>query len=80
MPEQEVKEDAAKLLAQLDRILQGRGEDRILAEIAVTAQEVMHRVVGYMNSLNTAMAGGTRTNPDAFRDAMYEANAVIESK
>jgi hypothetical protein len=76
----ELKEDARRLRAQLDRILQGRGDDRVLGEIAITAQDIMHRTISMMNNLNESLAGGTQPNQPMFREAMQAANGVVESK
>ena len=63
----EIQEDRKRLLAQLHCVLQqGKGHQRVIAEIASLAQETMHDIVRSMSALNQEMAGGTR-RPSARR-------------
>lgn len=77
----EIKEDRKRLKAQLDRVLkQGSSNERVMAEISGLAQETMHTTIQTMNTLNMAMQGGTRTNKQAFAEAMNEADSIVQSK
>ena len=77
----EIQEDRKRLLAQLHCVLQqGKGHQRVMAEIASLAQETMHDIVRSMSALNQEMAGGTRSNVEAFREAMNETDQIVGSK
>ena len=77
----EIKEDRKRLLAQLHCVLQqGKGHQRVMAEIASLAQETMHDIVRSMSALNQEMAGGTRSNVEAFCEAMNKTDQIVGSK
>ena len=40
----------------------------------------MHDIVRSMSALNQEMAGGTRSNVEAFREAMNETDQIVGSK